>query len=65
MQGLQKFHIFAHDKFSKKENMKRIITLALFLISLLAVGQNTNLTAQQSAKRIAQLKKITQQYDTR
>ncbi|MBO4646257.1 MAG: WG repeat-containing protein [Bacteroidales bacterium] len=45
--------------------MKRIIALAMVMLPLLAVGQNTNLTAQQSAKRIAQLSKIMQQYDTR
>lgn len=45
--------------------MKRIIALAMVILPLLAVGQNTKLTAQQSAERIAQLKKIVQQYDTR
>ena len=45
--------------------MKLIIALAMVILPLLAVGQNTKLTAQQSAERIAQLKKIVQQYDTR
>ncbi len=45
--------------------MKRIIALAMVLLPLLAIGQNPKLTAQQSAERIAQLKKIVQQYDTR
>lgn len=45
--------------------MKRIITIVLMLLPLLATGQNTKLSEAQSRKRVAQLGKLAQKYDMR